>query len=558
MVTAHELLRQGKHQELWQMCCGFLSLTIDEFMGVQERLLIKQIEILNRSPMGKKLLHGSRPESVEEFRRLVPLTTYKDYCPELLEKQEEALPVKPLLWAHTSGRTGEYPFKWVPLTPEYARELSVALYGVGILSCCKDWGDTSRMSVRNKVLFSVARRPYISGVFADILKMQIPLDYLPPQEQAENQTFEERLKLGFQEAMSQGLDYFFGLSLVLVSVGEKFRQSSQKVDIRPFLGQPKALFRLSRGKLKSLLAKRQLLPRDLWSIKGIIGSGIDSWIYKEKIREYWGRPPLDLYSCTEGGVIAAQTWDYDGMTFIPNLNFLEFIPEDEQLKNMMDRSYQPKTLLLNELKAGENYEIIITNFHGGVMTRYRLGDMIRITSLRNETLGIGLPQVAFERRVDDTVDFGTVHLTEKIIWQALEKSGVDYTDWVAYRIPGQQVLNLFVEPKDGIQIGEKELASNLRNYLVNLDRNNSDSGLQQDLMDMIGFDLNVHLLKEGTFSGYIAQKQAEGADLAHIKPPHINASGKVLSLLLGEDEEIIATKVKEAEQKQDETDKVTP
>ena len=45
------------------------------------------------------------------------------------------------------------------------------------------------------------------------------------------------------------------------------------------------------------------------------------------------------------------------MTFIPNLNFLEFIPEKEHFKWQLDNDYQPRTLLLNELKAGEKYEL---------------------------------------------------------------------------------------------------------------------------------------------------------------------------------------------------------
>ena len=49
----------------------------------------EQIRLLSRSALGKKLLHGPRPETVEEFRRRVPLTTYADYCPELLEKRED-------------------------------------------------------------------------------------------------------------------------------------------------------------------------------------------------------------------------------------------------------------------------------------------------------------------------------------------------------------------------------------------------------------------------------------------------------------------------------------
>ena len=64
MLTAAELLRQGRHAELWHMCCGFLSLNVDEFMSVQERLLMKQIELLGASTLGKKLLRGARPTNV--------------------------------------------------------------------------------------------------------------------------------------------------------------------------------------------------------------------------------------------------------------------------------------------------------------------------------------------------------------------------------------------------------------------------------------------------------------------------------------------------------------
>ena len=157
---------------------------------------------------------------------------------------------------------------------------------------------------------------------------------------------------GFWEALSGNVDYFFGLSLVLATIGDKFVNSAGKMDLRPLLKQPRALMRLSRGVIKSRLARRNLLPRDLWRLKGIISSGLDSSIYKEKIKDYWGRYPLDIYANTEGGVIATQTWDYSGMTFIPNLNFLEFIPEQEHLKSRMDHNYKPRTILLDEVKPG--------------------------------------------------------------------------------------------------------------------------------------------------------------------------------------------------------------
>jgi hypothetical protein len=43
--------------------------------------------------------------------------------------------------------------------------------------------------------------------------------------------------------------------------------------------------------------------------------------------------------------------------------------------------------------------------------------------------------------------------------------------------------------------------------------------------------IKVALLPPGAFDNYRAQRQAEGADLAHLKPPHINPSDRVLSLL---------------------------
>lgn len=76
---------------------------------------------------------------------------------------------------------------------------------------------------------------------------------------------------------------------MLVAVGDKFSQPSGKVAILPLLSQPRALLRLAKGLVKSKLARRPMLPRDLWSVRGIISSGLDSWVYRDKIKELWGR-----------------------------------------------------------------------------------------------------------------------------------------------------------------------------------------------------------------------------------------------------------------------------
>jgi phenylacetate-coenzyme A ligase PaaK-like adenylate-forming protein len=304
-----------------------------------------------------------------------------------------------------------------------------------------------------------------------------------------------------------------------------------------------ALFRLIRGLVRSRLAHRPLYPRDIWSLKGIISSGVDSSVYKKKIQELWGKAPLDIYSCTEGGVIATQTWEYEGMTFIPNLNFLEFIPEDELIKWQMDRTYRMKTVLLDEVKAGGVYEIVMTNFHGGGVIRYRIGDMIKITSLSNDKLGTKIPQMVFERRADDLINFMVIKLNEKQIWQALEKTGIPYEDWAAYKIPGETILHLLIEPKKDYKGTELEIAQAIEKHIIDSGRSSYEaSGVQEDWRNSLDFSIQVTLLPCGTFANYTAKRQAEGADLAHIKPPHVNPNEKVLSILLSELDETIVIK----------------
>jgi hypothetical protein len=55
--------------------------------------------------------------------------------------------------------------------------------------------------------------------------------------------------------------------------------------------------------------------------------------------------------------------------------------------------------------------------------------------------------------------------------------------------------------------------------------------IRDDLANMLDFKVKLMLLPYGTFSNYLQERQLEGADLAHLKPPHINPSDKILSML---------------------------
>jgi len=52
MSTLEELLRQGKNEEVWQKCCGFIDLSLADFMRIQKRLLLEQLELLKNCHLG--------------------------------------------------------------------------------------------------------------------------------------------------------------------------------------------------------------------------------------------------------------------------------------------------------------------------------------------------------------------------------------------------------------------------------------------------------------------------------------------------------------------------
>jgi hypothetical protein len=500
-------------------------------MSIQKRLLLEQIELLRKSKLGQKIFNGALPTSVEEFRQQIPLTTYKDYCPELLEQQEDTLPDRVDQWTHTSGKSGEYPFKWIPTTEKTWEEMMKLMYAAAIFATCKKRGEVPNLPT--KFLYATANAPYTTGVVAYKLEEEFGYEFFPSLHELEEMTFLERLEKGVKTALSEGIDGIYGMTNVLVAIGERIKNGGGNMSIIDLLSQPKALVRITRALLKSKVSRRSILPKDLWDIKGMVCGGTDSQIFRHKIKEMWGVQPLDLFASTEALVVAMQTWNYESMTFVPSMVFMEFIPESEYLKWKEDDSYEMKTVLLDEVEAGEIYELVITNFYGGALARYRTGDMVKIDSLRNEKLDIKIPQMSFNRRADDLIDLGLMRLTETVIWKALEKTSVPYVDWTARKeiFEEQAVLHLFVELKNDCSIEAVDLETRLYEELKRLDDGfvHNDISSMEILMNL--HPVKITFLPLGSFSNYAAVRQSAGADLAQLKPPHINPSEKILSLL---------------------------
>ncbi|MCK4274472.1 MAG: hypothetical protein KAW90_06220, partial [Dehalococcoidales bacterium] len=79
MITEDELFRLGNKEKAWNKYCGFLDLSLSDFMEIQEQLLMKQIDTVYNSPLARKFM-PQKPTNVSEFRQMVSLTTYDDYA----------------------------------------------------------------------------------------------------------------------------------------------------------------------------------------------------------------------------------------------------------------------------------------------------------------------------------------------------------------------------------------------------------------------------------------------------------------------------------------------
>jgi hypothetical protein len=526
MTTLSELVRDGSNKELWQRCCGFIDLSLPEFMSIQERLLKEQLTLLKKCELGRSILGQANPSTLAEFRDQVPLTAYKDYAPYLLKRRMDVLPRKPIMWQYTSGKYGEYDHRWAPVTSRQLEEIEPLIMALVLFSSCKRRNEVT-FQLHDKVFYGMAPPPFATGSIARAMPVGL-FNFLPPIHQAEETPFEERIQRGFNMAMSEGLDICLAMSSLTVAIGNRFSTSSGHTDVKTLLKKPKVMTRLVKGIVKSKLAGRRLLPKDIWSLKGLITFGIDGSIYREKIKEMWGRYPLDFHGCTEAPLIAMQTWDYQGMTFIPHLNFFEFIPEKESIKSRNNPSYQPSTLLMDELKPG-NYELVITNFHGGPFVRYRLGHLVKITALRNEKLNIDIPQMTFLTRVDDQIDIaGFTRLSEKAIWQAIENAGLSYEGWTARKESnGVPALHLYIELKDDGNTTLQQITIQIHEELKKLDKPYAELESFTGLRPLV-----VTQLPQNTFHLYKQRQQELGADMTQLKPPHINPADETIEFLL--------------------------
>jgi hypothetical protein len=448
-MNLDQKLKKKQYSQIWQEYCGFLDFSMAECMGMQNRLMMEQIKIYSTCELGRRIMKGKKPATVDEFRQMVPLTTYEDYAPILLQKMESALPSKPLLWIETTWEGAKNPIKVAPYTESMVKCHKSSFITTLILATSDKKGHFT-LRGGEKFLYGMAPLPYLTGLAPLILADELSVKWLPPVQKAVSMNFSQRNKLGFSMGMQQGVELFFGLSSVIAKIGDQFASGEgTSSGLNPLNNSLTMNYRLMKAWIKSKQENVPILPKDIWTLKGLICAGTDSASVKAKIENDWGVTPLEIFGGTETTCIASETWSKNGLVFFPDVCFYEFIPKAEMEKNLDDPAYTPRTYLLDELVAGNEYELVISNFKGGAFARYRVGNMFQCLSLNNEKDGIQMPQFTYLDREPRIIDIaGFTRISEATITEALELSKLDISDWVAVKEFDQSkraFLHLYVE-----------------------------------------------------------------------------------------------------------------
>ncbi|KAF5464437.1 hypothetical protein F2P56_014513 [Juglans regia] len=261
-------------------------------------------------------------------------------------------------------------------------------------------------------------------------------------------------------------------------------------------------------------------------IYGILTGSMEP--YLKKLRHYAGELPLLSadYGASEGwiGANVNPHLPPELATFavLPNIGFFEFIPLRDNIENQdhngMESSLlceEPEPVGLTEVKIGEEYEIVLTNFAG--LYRYRLGDAVKVVGFHNST-----PELKFVCRRNLLLTINIDKNTEKDLQVAveaaatlLEEEKLDVVDFSSHvdtsTDPGHYVI--FWEING---VASEEVLQECCNCL---DRSFIDAGyVSSRKVKTIGA-LELRVLRRGTFHKILDHYLGLGAAVSQFKTP---------------------------------------
>lgn len=258
--------------------------------------------------------------------------------------------------------------------------------------------------------------------------------------------------------------------------------------------------------------------------------------YLKKLRHYAGMLPLVCadYGSSEGWIAANinPRLPPESATFavLPDIAYFEFIPLRGNIENQgLDKNLEFEPIGLTEVKLGEEYEIIVTNFAG--LYRYRLGDIVKVMGFHNST-----PELHFVCRKNLLLTINIDKNTEKDLQLSVEAATKLLVDEKLELVDFTSHVDMSTDP--GHYVIFWELSGDASEDTVVeccncLDRSFVDAGyLSSRKVNAIG-PLELRVLQRGTFQKILNHSLSLGGAFSQFKTPRFvgSSNAAVLQIL---------------------------
>lgn len=278
-----------------------------------------------------------------------------------------------------------------------------------------------------------------------------------------------------------------------------------------------------------LNSQGRLTPKLAWPDLSFVATarGGTSDFYFERFPFYFGDTPIfgAVYSSAEATFSIYPNVDTDGSILAIESGFFEFIPQDQWEEE------QPKTLLATEVKVGEYYRLLATNYSG--FYRYDIGDVVEVVGFYNTA-----PLIVFRYRRGGMLSATTEKTTEyhaTQVMQALQQEfGWSVEDFCITLSESLVSPHYLVN----IELLPGQTLDNPQAFLAGFESKLRQANISYAVRRPSDFipPPRLRILASGSFA-ILRQRQVErGVPDSQLKFPHINEDREFLAGLVVEQE----------------------
>ncbi len=409
--------------------------------AVQEQFLLDLLFAYQNTELGRSYKIGEI-KTIGQFRERVPVLPYSSYeplCDRIAQGEQNILTNDPVVFLNlTSGSTGQK--KLIPVTKKFQNSLRQAnLTSIGFVheALKSQGGKFGKLLATNSVQLigttsgGIDYGPASVGVLrmGKFVYEQLfahPYETLQPADSLTRHYL--CLLFALANPNLRGIGANFPMLVLRICnylelYTEDLIRDLETGKIASWLNlEPEFRATLERQMVANPRRAKQLreiyksfgilTPKLAWSNLSFVvtARGGTSDFYFERFATYFGDTPGfgGVYSSAEGTFSINHALNTDGSILAIASGFFEFIPQDQW------QTEHPQTLLATEVKPGELYRILVTNYSG--FYRYDIGDVVEVVGFYEQA-----PLLVFRYRRGGLLSSTTEKTTEFHVTQVMQE-----------------------------------------------------------------------------------------------------------------------------------------